>query len=348
MAKHDLGDLQKIRANLQDWLAARLPDSTNLVLDEPKFPEESGESSVTLLLTGQCAEAQARFVCRMRPPASQVFDSHDLQLQYRLMEIAAEAGVPVPALLGYEPDASLVGSDFYIMEYIDGQIPTDNPPYAFGSWVTQLKDSERARMWRNGIAAMAGVHRIDIQRYDLPTLPASSPDASPVQHEVEKFEALVTPGLAATLQPQLLDAFEYIKANLPADGPRRLCWGDSRPGNVIWRDLQPVALIDWEMASLADPLMDVSWWFWIDYVNSVGLGAERPGGLPALEQVYEQWHELTGLPVTHGDFYDLFSVVRYAIILERKFDAMQALGMDRIDNFCLPFVVSQHEKCLRG
>jgi aminoglycoside phosphotransferase (APT) family kinase protein len=283
----------------------------------------------------------------MQPVSSQVFDSHDLALQYRLMEIAAQAGVPTPGLIGYEADPALLGSDFYIMEFIDGQIPTDNPPYAFGSWVTELSDGERAVMWRNGIAAMAKVHQIDIENHDLPNLPRARPGHPPMQHEIDKFEQLATPELRSRMDHGLLKALSFCRRNAPTECPQRLCWGDSRPGNVIWQQQRPVALIDWEMANLGDPLADVSWWYWIDYVNSVGLGVDRLGGLPDLNGVYQQWQAITGLPTDNSRYYDLFSVVRYAIVLERKFDSMEAAGMGRIPNFCLPFVHRQLETCLQ-
>lgn len=348
MAKHDLGDINQIKTTLEQWLADKLPGATELVLDEPIFPEESGESSVTLLLQGRRDGEALRYACRMKPVESQVFDAHDLELQYRLMEIAGEAGVPVPGLRGYESDPSLLGSDFYIMDFIDGQIPADNPPYAFGGWVTELSDEQRASMWANGIEAMARVHMIDIEQHELPSLPQSAAGQSPIQHEMDKFESMITDDLRERMDPELLEAFEYVKANIPTDGPRRLCWGDSRVGNVIWQELQPVALIDWEMANKGDPLQDVSWWFWIDHVNSVGLGVDMLGGLPPLQEVYQQWHAITGLPIDNSDYYDLFSLVRYGIILDRKFDALEAAGMGRIDNFSLPFMKRQFAICKGG
>jgi aminoglycoside phosphotransferase (APT) family kinase protein len=99
------------------------------------------------------------------------------------------------------------------------------------------------------------------------------------------------------------------------------------------------------MAGIGDPLQDVSWWYWIDYVNSVGFGLERLGGLPTLAEMYEQWHALTGLPTHYSNYYDLFSVVRFGIILENKLAAMEKAGLGTIDNFCLPFVEQQLKAC---
>jgi aminoglycoside phosphotransferase (APT) family kinase protein len=344
MAKHDLGDIELIRVRLEGWLRENLTDAQGLILADLSFPEESGESSVTLILNTVNEGAERQFICRMKPRDSQVFTEHDLPLQYNLMILAGANGIPVPPLLGLEPDESLVGSDFYIMGFVDGQIPTDNPPYVFGSWVTELTDDQRAKQWRNGLATLARIHRINIAGSTVPGIPQSAKNASPAQHEIDKFRALMTPDIKRRLPAVVLQAVDYVADNAPPDGPRRLCWGDSRPGNVIWKDLQPIAVIDWEMASIGDPLQDVSWWYWIDYINCLGLGVPRLGGLPSLEEVYQQWHALTGLPILHSDYYDLFCVVRFAIILEKKFFSLEKAGLGAIDNYCVPFVEQQFAK----
>lgn len=345
MAQKNIGDIETIRQTIERWLRAKLPGAKQLVLGELKFPEESGESSVTLLLDTDNNGELRKFVFRMAPPQSDVFDSHDIGLQYTLMEIMAQNGIPVPSLVAYEADASLVGSDFYVMNFIEGQIPVDSPPFAFGSWVTELDDSQRGAMWRNGLEVLAKIHSLDITQHSLPNLPRAQVGQSLIQHEIDKFDNMLDQEMVARVSPLVLEAMAYIKANAPQQGPIRLCWGDSRVGNVIWSELKPAAVIDWEMANLGDPLQDVSWWYWIDYINSVGLGVERLGGLPGLQDIYQQWHQLTGLPIDNCDYYDLFSVLRYTIILERKFAAMKAAGMGVIDNFAAAYLPGALEKC---
>ena len=352
MAEKDIGDIEIIRQTIESWLGAALPGAEALVLSELKFPETSGESSVTLLLDADTHGARSKFVFRMAPPHSDVFDSHDIGLQYALMDIMAQAGIPVPSLVGYEADKSLVGSDFYVMNFIDGQIPADSPPFAFGSWVTELDDSQRAAMWCNGLEVLARIHGLDIGQYSLPSLPRAEPGQSVIQHEIDKFDKMLDQEMIESAPPAsvsvLQEAMAAVKANAPMQGSQRLCWGDSRVGNIIWSELKPAAVIDWEMANLGEPLQDVSWWYWVDYINSVGLGVERLGGLPSLDDIYQQWHQLTGLPIDNTDYYDLFSVLRYAIILERKLAAMKAAGMGVIDNFAAVFLPDLLEKHRAG
>ena len=322
MGKQNVGDLEIIRLALQDWMGARLQSAEDFTLGELNFPEASGESSITLIVeatwTESGAEKAERFVLRMVPPESQVFESHDLHMQFRLMEIMAAEGIPAPRLLGYEPDDSLLGSDFYVMHFVDGVIPPDNPPMAFGSWVIDLSVEDRAAMWRNGLEVMARIHCIDLDKHELPNLPAAAADESPLAHEIRRYDGIIATGMRDNADPIILEAWEFLKTGAPQFGPRRLCWGDSRPGNVIWRDLKPVAIIDWEIASIGDPLMDLTWWFWIDHCNSVGLGAEKMSGLPEYADAYQHWHDITGLPIDNAPYYELLAVVRFAIIMERK------------------------------
>lgn len=337
MAEHDLGDMQQLQLNLQQWLQRKLPAIPHLKLQALDFPQAGGESSVSLIVKGESELGPHSWVCRMCPPRSEVFDAHDLPLQFELMRRLGEAGVPVPSLVALESDPTVLGGEFYVMDFIAGKIPPDRPPFAFGSWVTDLDADQRASMWAAGLQTLATIHTIPLDKLADTNLPRSQPDEPPMQHELNKFVAMAD-GLEAELDPRLREALDYAVMHLPATGERGLCWGDARVGNIIWQDLAPAAVIDWEMASLGDPLADVSWWYWIDYMNSVGLGAERPTGLPELESLYCDWHERTGLSLEHRRFYDLFAVLRYAIVLEKKFAAMEAAGMGRFDNFTVRHV----------
>ena len=322
MGKQDVGDLEIIRQKLESWLSQRLGEPDNFVLGELNFPEASGESSVTLIVEASWLEAgeskQEKFVLRMAPKDSQVFESHDLKMQYDLMEIMLKEGIPAPEMVGYEASDSLLGSDFYIMRFVDGLIPPDNPPMAFGSWVSELSTEQRAEMWHNGLVTMANIHKIDICKYNLSSLLESAADESPMAHEFKRYDGMMAQGMRPNADPIITEAWQYLKDNMPKDGTRGLVWGDSRPGNVIWKDLKPIAMIDWEIASIGDPLSDLAWWFWIDHCNSVGLGAEKMTGLPEFSDAFQEWHKLTGLPIDDIAYYELFVLVRFAIIMERK------------------------------
>ncbi|MEZ4217914.1 MAG: phosphotransferase family protein [Myxococcota bacterium] len=350
MGEQDVGDLEVVRRGVEAWLRERLPDGRGLRIADLAFPKASGESSVTLLLDGEHADGRVeRFVLRMAPRASQVFETHDLRLQVEMMDIARAEGVPVPDVVGYEPDARRLGSDFYVMRFTEGEIPPDNPPMVFAGWVKELGAAERERMWRSGLETLAAIHRIDPAKHDVARLPRAGAGESVVAHELRKFDSMFRPDLRASGDPRILEAWRFALAHAPGPGPVRVCWGDSRVGNIVWRELAPVAVLDWEMASLSCPLLDLAWWIWIDRCNSVGLGAGKLAGVPEPGEAYAQWHALTGLPIDDVAYYELLAVVRYAIVLELKFVAMRAgdAAAAALPNFAAAFLPGLVEACAR-
>ena len=342
MGKQDVGDLEEIRRGVEAWLQATLPDRPGLSIAALNFPEASGESSVTLILEATWPDASAdRFVLRMAPPTSQVFERHDLLMQYQMMEVMQREGIPVPRLIGFESDASRLGGDFYVMGFTEGQIPPDNPPFSMAGWVKDaLDDAARATMWRNGLEVVAAIHRIERSKHDLSRLPQARPGEPVLAQEIRTFDSMFKPELRVSSDPRILEGWNVLIECLPRDSEPGLCWGDCRVGNVIFRDLAPVAMLDWEMANVSDPLTDLAWWVWIDKCNSEGLGVARLGGLPEPEAIYADWQALTGRSIARIAWFELFAVVRYAIILERKFSAMRALNpeMGIPPNFAAEFI----------
>ena len=342
MGEQDIGDLEEIRQALEGWLQAALPDRPDLAIRDLNFPKASGESSVTLILDATWSGGGAeKLVFRMAPPTSQVFEHHDLLMQFQMMSLMAEEGLPAPSLIGYEPDTSILGSDFYVMAFCDGQIPSDNPPFHATGWLKDdVSAADRERMWRKGLEVLAAIHRIDLEKYDLGRLPRAAAGEPILAQELRTFGSMFKPELRREVDPLILEGWELLEASVPQDADAALCWGDSRVGNVIFRDSAPVAILDWEMANISDPRTDLAWWIWIDRCNSEGLGFERLAGLPTPVEVYEQWHELTGRSIEGMAWFELFAVVRYAFILELKFIAMREAnsGLGNIPNFTVQFI----------
>jgi len=345
VGEQDIGDLEAVRRRIEAWMQDQMADRPGLRIADPRFPTASGESSVTLILDARWPEgSHEKFVLRMAPPKSQVFEHHDLRMQYEMMELMRREGIPAPELLGYEPDASLLGSDFYVMGFCEGQVPPDKPPMAIAGWVKDdLTADERATMWRNGQDVLARIHGIDLDLLDAHTrarLPRARPGEPLVAQELRTFDSMFKPELRATVDPIVLEGWEWLIAHPPESERPGLCWGDSRPGNVIFRALEPVAIIDWEMANVSDPLTDLAWWVWIDKCNSEGLGVPRLAGLPSPDEIYERWHRTTGRSIRNLPWFELFAVVRYAVILELKFRAMREANpeMGVPPNFVTPFI----------
>lgn len=362
MGEQDIGDLEKIRVAIEGWLERALPDRAGLRIADLSFPKASGESSVTLILEATSPEfGDEKFVFRMAPPASQVFEKHDLLMQFQMMTLMADHGLPAPRLVGYESDSSIVGSDFYVMEFCDGQIPSDNPPFSATGWLKdEVSASDRETMWRRGLEVLAAIHCIDLdsrsgldapsgpdapsgldaERVDLSRLPRAAKGEPILAQEIRTFGSMFKDERRKGADPLILEGWELLEQTVPLDGRPALCWGDSRVGNVIFRDSSPVAILDWEMANISDPRTDLAWWIWIDRCNSEGLGLDRLAGLPEADDVYRRWQELTGRSIDGIAWFELFAVVRYAIVLDLKFMAFREANSELgdIPNFVVPFI----------
>lgn len=345
MGEQDIGDLETIRVAIEGWLGHALPDRNGLAISALNFPKASGESSVTLILdvtwSGGAAE---KFVFRMAPPTSQVFERHDLLMQFQMMTLMSEEGLPAPPLIGYEADASIVGSEFYVMGFCAGRTPSDNPPFSATGWLKdEASSEERVTMWRTGLDVLASIHRIDLDslhKANLARLPRAKAGESVLAQELRTFDSIFKPELRRTCDPLIVQGWELLQASVPKDAEPALCWGDARVGNVIFRESVPVAILDWEMANVSDPRTDLAWWIWIDRCNSEGLGLERLAGIPTPVEVYETWQRLTGRSIDEIAWFELFAVVRYAMILELKFKAMREANstLGNIPNFVVQFI----------
>jgi aminoglycoside phosphotransferase (APT) family kinase protein len=226
------------------------------------------------------------------------------------------------------------------MGFCEGRIPPDNPPMMLGGWLKEEVSAEdRAAMWASGIEVIAKIHQIDLAKHDLRRLPRAAAGEPILAQEIRTFDSMFKPELREKADPEILRGWEFLKRTAPDDASPALCWGDSRVGNVILRDNAPVAILDWEMANISDPRTDLAWWIWIDRCNSEGLGATRLPGLPDPARVYSRWSELTGRSIAGIEWFELFAVVRFAIILERKFAAIAAGNSDMlIPNFTAQFI----------
>ena len=127
-------------------------------------------------------------------------------------------------------------------------------------------------------------------------------------------------------QPTLDATLAWLRAN--AFTPRRvaLCWGDSRLPNMMFRDDRVAAVLDWEMAFLGDPEADLGWWCFLDWANNEGYGGPHLDGIPGKAETLARYAELTGHPVEHAHWHEVFAAFRYGVILGRVAIRMRAIG----------------------
>ena len=122
-------------------------------------------SSESLFFDAEWNRESGSFVARVAPAASDVpvFPTYDLEKQHRLISlIAAHSDVPVPELRWLELDPAHLDQPFFVMAKVAGRVPPDIPPYPMGGWVRDLEPADQVALQKASVAAMAGIHGIDI------------------------------------------------------------------------------------------------------------------------------------------------------------------------------------------
>jgi aminoglycoside phosphotransferase (APT) family kinase protein len=258
----------------------------------------------------------------MAPAATDdpVFPAYDLALQHRCLGLVrAATDVPVPAAPWLETDPAVLGSPFFVMERVDGVAPPDMPPYTFGScWITDASAAERARLERSTLAVLARLHAIDVPDADAHALARPAWGRTALEQHLG-YQRWYYDWCRGDMRVPIVErAWQWIDAHRPADdGVARLNWGDARIGNVLYRDFEPVAVLDWEMAALGAPEVDLGWMlvmhrFFDDLAKDLGM----PGvpGFFERDRVVRTYEGLAGRPVRDLAFYEVFAALRWAII----------------------------------
>ena len=190
--------------------------------------------------------------------------------------------MPVPEVLWFEEDPSILGARFACMAKVDGQVPADNPGYHGEGWMPALPPDAQRRVWESGLDTMARIHQLDRAALGLEWIADVTPDRaararSRVPHLRVRRRAL------PRRRPRLRDP----RGDRPAGGRARpaLCWGDSAIGNMIFGDDQRVAaVLDWEMVTAGDPVQDLAWYLLLDRHHVMAFDVARLPGLPPREE----------------------------------------------------------------
>lgn len=326
-------DPDAVASTLSRWLSTRLPDGARPVVSAVEAPAANGFSNETILCTAAWQEQgrplRRRLVFRVAPTRHLLFLEAEFSTQYRVMRALAEGatGVQLPPLGWYEEDPSWLGVPFFTMQHVKGQVPPDNLPYTMEGWVLEATPAEQEQMWWTGLEAMARIHRADWRKLGLGWLHRPSRGRPGLEQQLAYYREFLDWSAKGRPQPVAEAAWEWLVAHRPdEDGEVVLCWGDSRIGNIIWQEFRPAAVLDWEMATLGQPELDLGWWLYFDRQFSEGLAVPRPPGFPSHDETVERYAELLGRPLRDLHYYEVLSGFRFAVILCRLNDLMVESG----------------------
>lgn len=336
-------DHENTRLRLETWLAGHLGADASPTIAAIETPASNGMSSDTLLFEATWMESgvsrSESLVARVAPEESAVpvFPVYDLACQARVMQLVAQVtNVPVPHVYWVETDPSFIGAEFFVMGRVNGDVPPDVMPYTFGdTWVTEGSTEDRARLERSTVDVLAMLHGIEesSERFGFLASPGSS-DQSALRRHFNAQRTYMEWVMDGREAPLLERAFEWLEERWPVDeGSEVVSWGDARIGNVMYRDFEPVAVFDWEMATLAPREVDLGWMIFLHrFFQDLAEDLGAPG-IPDFMQrhsVVATYEELSGYTPRDMDWFTTYAALRHGVILTRVGFRSAAFGQGEI------------------
>ncbi len=327
-------DPAAVPALLADWLAGLLPPGAEPEVVLHSGLDANGMSSETLVVDATWTEAGRRvlhpYVARVAPAAEDVpvFETYALGDQYEAMRlVAAVSDVPVPQVGFMEPTGLVLGTPFFLMDRVDGVIPQDVLPYNFGdNWLHDADPADQRRLQDATVASVAALHAIADVATTFAFLDPPHPGATPLARNLAAVRAWYDFAVrdigASPLAERGLAWLEEHLAEAEAQGTGEsvLCWGDSRIGNVIYDDFTPVAVLDWEMATIGPRELDLSWLVFAHRVFESITGVLELPGMPGFlreDDVVATYEEVAGVRVGDLTWFHVFNAVQWCIVFMR-------------------------------
>lgn len=321
-------DSEQARERLGSWLTDRLGSGTVTVGEFSK--PKSGFSAETAIFEADTAAGPRKLVLRREVPDPAVYPQQvpgldvEIDIQYRAMQLLHEhVPVPLAPLIGYEADADVLGAPFFVMGFVGGDVPTEAPPYPELGFFMDASAEQRRQMIDRGLAQVAAIHALDVETADLGWLHPVGETPGTAQ-QVALWRRYAETELRGREHPLMIDTYDWLQANLPADERVGLCWGDARPGNIIWQDFEPACLTDFEAVSIGSPIQDLGWWLMFDRTMHPD-GSRLPGDPERAEQV-AMYEAHTGREATGVGFHEVFAGARYAAIVIRVMNRLVDRG----------------------
>ncbi|GAP38109.1 phosphotransferase [Piscinibacter sakaiensis] len=214
---------------------------------EPRIRQvEGGQSNPTFIVDA----GTRRFVLRRKPPGVLLQSAHAVDREYRVLKALQGSAVPVPRVRTLCEDADVLGSPFYLMDFVDGRILTDQT-------LPGMTPPQRRAHYDELNRVMAALHAVDHRAVGLAGF---GREERYVERQIERWTRQYRDA-----QTRRIEAMEALSTWLPAQVPPQrdagLVHGDFRLDNVVFHATEPriVAVLDWELSTLGDPLADFAY-----------------------------------------------------------------------------------------
>ncbi len=269
---------------------------------------EGGMANETVLL--DLGPGHAGMVVRL-PPLDATFPDYDLAPQAAVQNAVAAAGVPAPAPAMVEPDPSWVGAPFLAMPRMHGAVA--GPVPAFDPYVQEAGPALQRVMYDGLVDVLTAIHAVPWEVVGLAEVLGGPRLADALAY----WSGYVEWSSEGDPLPALAEALDWCTRHCPPERDAVLLWGDVRLANLVFDDSrQVVAVLDWDLATLGPPEMDLGWHFGLDFVMEALFGRRVPG-FPSRIEALERYERGSGHEVRDLAWHEVFALVRALAINDR-------------------------------
>jgi aminoglycoside phosphotransferase (APT) family kinase protein len=272
-------------------------------------PLTGGQSNPTFLLT----KGSQQLVLRKKPPGVLMASAHAVDREYRVMKALQDSDVPVPKLHAFSDDLEIVGTPFYIMEFLKGRVIVDQS-------LPGMTPAQRGAIYEEMNRVIAALHQVDPGAVGLETF---GKPGNYFQRQIARWSRQYLEANTENIE-SLHALIEWLPQNIPAGDQTSIVHGDYRLDNLVFHPTEPraIGLLDWELATLGHPMADfayhcMSWhipaslWRGIAGLDLAALG------IPDETAYVKRYTEATGFAgEEHWDFYIAYNLFRMAAILQ--------------------------------
>ena len=262
--------------------------------------------------TFKVSTSTEQYVLRKKPAGKLMPSAHAIDREYRVMAALAQTGVPVPQMLAYCDDESIIGTPFFLMSYVNGRTFNDQS-------LPDLRPADRAAIYAEMNRIIAAIHGVDYKALGLESF---GKPGNYFARQVGRWSRQVQES-TIPIPPALSTLIEWLPHHIPVDDETTLVHGDFRLDNMIFdrHENKVIGVLDWELSTLGHPIADFSYqcmawrippslWRGIHGLDLVGLG------IPSESEYIAMYESNSGRIVkSNWNFYMAYNFFRIAAIL---------------------------------
>jgi aminoglycoside phosphotransferase (APT) family kinase protein len=343
-------DADEIGRALQPWLSRQLAGRSLDALNVTA-PSGHGFSNDTVMVDATVDGLRTPLVVQAAPTGPGLFPEYPIGRMAAVQrDLRDHSDVPIANVRWFEADSSVLGAPFYVMDRLEGLVPDESPTsYHCSGWVSEATVAQRRQMWSSILEAMGRLHRVDVAThfsYLTATRWGMALDADPAAARVRQWRDFTVWASETGAPPQpLLDAWDILGKTLPSR-PDHLSinWGDAKLGNIMFRDFDVVALLDWELCGVSAAEEDLTGLLAVDAVLASISPTARIDGFLSHGETITAYQEILQRKLIGTEWWYVFALAKMAAEVHRLLLRSQQLGAipDGVDieavNIALPLL----------